>query len=139
VTPEAAVRQRILDLNTSAGARVYQLKLPQKLGTWPAVRVQAIDDPENYHLRGGSGMRKARVQVDCYSPEGTAETPYADVSTLAEEINGDDAGSGLSGFAGWIDDLYVSAMLRIDRRPLYEGGELRLVRMQMDYWVHYMT
>lgn len=146
MTVEEAVRQRILDLGTSAGSRVYMLKVPQQLATWPAVRVQLIDDPGDYHLRGGSGLKRARVQVDCYAPESSGGDPYATVVTLADQIDGDDAGSGLSGFAGSIEDVTVTGLFRIDRRPMYEaglgsgaasGGELRLVRMLLEYRAHY--
>lgn len=137
MTVEEAVRQRILNLNTSAASRVYMLKLPQKLATWPAVRVQLIDDPEDYHLRGGAGLKRARVQVDCYSPESSGGDPYATVTTLADEVDGDDAGSGLSGYTGMVEGIELSSVQRIDRRPDYEAGELRLVRMFLDYRVHY--
>jgi hypothetical protein len=139
VTVEEAVRQRIINLSTTAGTRVYMLKLPQQLSTWPAARVQLVVDPMGYHLRGGEGLSRARVQVDCYAPETPGGDPYATVATLATEINGDDAGSGLSGWTGTIDDVTVTGAFRFDRRPFYEPGEMRLVRIQMDFWVHYKT
>lgn len=139
------MRQRILDLNTSASTRVYPLKLPQQLATWPAVRVQLIDAPKDYHLRGGAGLYPAVVQVDAYAPESSGGDPYDTVTTLADEINGDDAGSGVSGWTGTVDDLQVTGAFLIDRRPMYEpgmgtgqtGGELRLVRMMLQYRMHY--
>jgi hypothetical protein len=137
VTVEGAVRQRIVNLSTNAGSRVYMLKLPQQLATWPAVRVQLIDDPMGYHLRGGEGISRARVQADCYAPEASASDPYATVATLADQINGDDAGSGLSGWTGAIEDVVIASAQRLDRRPFYEPGEMRLVRIQLDYWVYY--
>ena len=130
------MRQRVIDLNTSAGSRVHMLKLPQK-PTLPAVRVQVIDDPEQYHLRGGAGIARARVQVDSYAAEGSGTDPYETASGLADAIDGDDAGSGLSGFAGHVEDVFIASMQRIDRRPFYEAGELRLVRIQQDYYVDY--
>lgn len=130
------MRQRILDLSTTAGSRVYTMKLPQQLATWPAVRVQLVDDPMAYHLRGGLPS-KARVQVDCYAPETSGGDPYATVTTLAGQVNGDDAGSGLSAWTGVVEDVRVDLAERIDRRPFYEGGEHRLMRMQFDFWVSY--
>lgn len=148
MTVEEAVIERILALNTSAGTRVFMLKLPQKLATWPAARVQLIDDPEDYHLRGGSALGRARVQVDAYAPESSGGDPYATVAQLADEINGDDAGSGLSGWIGSFGSppLTITGLFRINRRTSYEpgggavatgGADLRLVRTQMDFWVHY--
>jgi hypothetical protein len=136
VTVEEAVRQRILDLITNAGSRVYMMNVPQQLSTWPAVRVQLVDDPGAYHLRGGLPS-EARVQVDCYAPETSGGDPYATVATLGSQVNGDDAGSGLSAWNGAIEDVRIDLAKRIGRRPFYEGGERRLMRMQFDFWVHY--
>jgi hypothetical protein len=140
VNVEEAVRQRILDLSTPAGSRVYMLKLPQR-PTLPAVRVQLIDDPEEYHLRGGSTFGRARVQVDCYDAESSGADPYGSVNDLAAAVNGDDAGSGLSGWRGELGSpaLTITGAFRVDRQALYEGEELRMVRMRLDFMVHYLT
>lgn len=148
MTPEEAVLGRILDLNTSAGTRVFMLKLPQKLATWPAARVQLISDPKEYHLRGGGSLGRAFVQVDSYAPESSGGDPYATVAQLADEINGDDAGSGLSGWIGSLGSpsLTITGLFQINRRSYYEpgggavatgGAELRLVRTEMAFRVFY--
>lgn len=139
MTPEEAVLGRIVDLNTTAGARVYMLRLAQQ-ATLPAVRVQVIDDLDGYHLRGGAGLKRARIQVDVFAQEASGTDPYAEAQDVADEINGDDAGSGLSGFMGHVGGspgLYVSAIFRVFRRADYESEELRQVRIQQDYMVHY--
>lgn len=141
MTPEEAVVARIVDLNTTAGTRVYQLRLEQS-ATLPAVRVQVIDDLDAYHLRGGAGLKRARVQVDAFAHETSGGDPYASAQALADAINGDDAGSGLSGFAGVIQGsgspgLEIAAIFRVFRRAEYESAELRQVRIQQDYDVHY--
>lgn len=139
MSPEEAVIERIKDLNTSAGQRVYNLKLPQR-PTLPAVRVQLISDPEEYHLRGGLKYGRARVQVDSYAQEDSGVDPYAQASDLADEINGDDAGSGLSG-GQWSSntspEFLVTGALRLDRRTAYTPDELRLVGISLDFQVHY--
>lgn len=141
MTPEEAVLARIVTLNTTAGSRVYQLRLEQQ-ATLPAVRVQLIDDLDAYHLRGGAGLKRSRVQVDAFAVESSGGDPYATAQLLADEINGDDAGSGLSGFAGFVQGagspgLDVAAIVRVFRRAEYESAELRQVRIQQDYIVHY--
>lgn len=137
--PEEAVIQRIKDLNTLAGQRVWNLKLPQR-PTLPAVRVQVISDPKDYHLRGGITLGRARIQVDAYADEAAGGDPYDIAQDLADQINGDDAGSGLSG-AQWDSavspNFEVTGAFRIDRSALYEPDELRLVRIRQDYDVHY--
>lgn len=140
MSPEEAVADRIMALNTSAGSRVWMLKLPQQ-PTLPAVRVQLVDDPEDYHLRGGSAHGRARVQVDAYAAEDSGADPYAVANALAEEINGDDAGSGLSG-AYWdtgSPTFRITGAFRLDRSVDYDPDERRLVRVRQDFAVHYST
>jgi hypothetical protein len=137
VTPETAIRDRIVALGTVAGSRVYLLVLPQS-PTLPAVRVQLIDDAGFAHLRGGgSDLRKARVQVDAYAREASGTDPYDVASGLADEINGDDAGSGLSGYRGTVSGMEIQSVAFVDRQPIYEADELRLVRVRQDFFVWY--
>jgi hypothetical protein len=137
VTPETAIRDRIVALGTAAGSRVYLLILPQS-PTLPAVRVQLIDDFGITHLRGGgSGLRTARVQVDAYAREGSGTDPYTVASDLADEINGDDAGSGLSGYRGTVSGMEIQSVAFVDRQALFEADELRLVRVRQDFFVWY--
>lgn len=149
VTPEEAVRQRILDLSTIAGTRVFTLKLPQKLATWPAACVQLVRDMRDYHLRGGSRIGKAFMWVKLYAPEASGVDPYARVVQLAGEIAGDEAGSGLNGWIGEFGSpaFRITGAFLISRGdPTYEpgegtgsdsGGELRIVLMPLYYRVHY--
>lgn len=132
-----AIRQRLAGMGTAAGARVYLMKLPES-ATYPAIRVQGIDDFGFVHLRGGgANLRRARVQVDAYSREASGVDPFTVASDLADEINGDDAGSGLSGFLGTVGGLEIAGVLNVDRQPLYEADELRLVRVRQDFFVWY--
>jgi len=139
VNVDQAVIYRIVALQTAAGARVYMLRLPQMPTTLPAVRVQLIDDPEEYHLRGGT-VGRARVQVDCFAEEGSGVDPYQDASDLADEVNGDDAGSGMSGWIGSVGSpptIEITGAFRLDRAASYDPDERRRVRMRMDFRVHY--
>jgi hypothetical protein len=137
VTPETAIRARIAALSTTASTRVYLLKLPQS-PTLPAVRVQLIDDFGFSHLRGGgSDLRRARVQVDAYSREASGVDPYETAAALADAINGDEAGSGLSGFTGTVDGMEITAIQFVNRQAMYEGDEQRLVRVSQDFFVWY--
>jgi hypothetical protein len=49
--------------------------------------------------------------------------------------------SGLRGFVGWSSGspaIYIGNVeVPADGAPDYEGGELRLVRMRHDYFVHW--
>lgn len=144
MTPEEAVRQRLLDISAVTaivGTRIYVDHLPQNEiteETPSAVLVQLVHEPTEYHLRGGL-RRVARVQVDAYVHDSGSD-PMGDVIELANAIHGDDAGSGLSGWTGntgGSPSLDITGILRIDRQRGYEPDELRLLRQRQDYWVHY--
>lgn len=138
MTPEEAVSFRLLDIaavTALASTRVYVDKLPQK-PTLPAVLVQLVHEPTDYHLRGGLRDR-ARVQVDAYAAD--TQDGYNAVMALADAIHGDDAGSGLSGWRGEVGSpaLTITGILRVERTRGYEPAELRLLRQRQDYWVHF--
>lgn len=135
MTVEQAVRERLVGDSAVAalvGARVYQLKLPQK-PTLPAVRVQLIDEPLFYHLRGGSRLIRSRVQTDCYV-NGEPSTAYAAVTALADAV---DAALSACVFkaGGSPAEISVEGVFRQSRGPGYEADELRLARVMQDYIV----
>lgn len=138
MTPEQAVAERIRTIGAVTavvGTRIYVERLPQS-PTFPAVLVQLVDEPRTYHLRGGIRDR-ARVQVDAYAQEASGVDAYGQVMALADAIQGDDAGSGLSGWAGEIGSpaFRVHGLQLIERTREYEPDELRLLRQRMDYWL----
>lgn len=140
MSPEQAVLERILTISAVTAlvsTRVYLAKMPQK-PTLPAVLVQLVHEPTQYHLRGGLRDR-ARVQVDAYAYEASGVDAYGQALALADAIHGDDAGSGLSGWAGEIGSpaMTIHAIERIQRVPEYEPDELRLHRQRQDYWVFF--
>lgn len=143
MTPEQAILERLLDLSAVTALvskRVSMLRLPQN-APLPAVRVQLISEPTSYHMRGGSGMYRSRVQVDAYAAEHSGEDPYDGATALGNAIHGDDAGSGLSGWQGLAGGsppaILVHAVMRVDRDVSYEAGEFRQVRCRQDYMVHW--
>jgi hypothetical protein len=141
VTVEDAVVDRLLSLSAVTAlvsSRVYLDKLPQS-PTYPCVRVQQISEPEDYHLRGGSTMKRARIQVDAFAREVSGVNAYALADTVASAIHGDEAGSGLSGWKGTIGSPAVDVLgaFRVDRRRLYDPDELRVLTMSQDYQVTY--
>lgn len=139
MTPEQAVLERLLSLapvTALVGTRIRQLKLRQG-ETLPAVRVQLVDDLTSAHLRGGTGQYVARVQVDAFAAESSGSDPYASVTSVADAIHGDDAGSALSGWAGDGEDIKIHACHRADRAVSYDGDELRQVRCRQDYLLHW--
>ncbi len=147
MTVEDAVVARLLSLaavtalvsaTDAAHARVYLDKLPQS-PLYPCVRVTLVSEPEDYHLRGGSAMKRARVQVDAFAKEVSGVNPYALADAVATAIHGDEAGSALSGWIGEIGSpaLEVLGCFRVDRRRMYDPDELRVLTMSQDYQVTY--
>lgn len=131
--------ERIRAVNTSAGARVYALVLPQDLETFPAARVQQIPSSRNQHLRGPNYPATTRVQVDSY-----AKT-LAAAEQLAAEVRGDGLGDSATGLFGWKADVGSPPAVRVlnvelprDGQVLYEHlGAQRLVRIMDEYIVHW--
>lgn len=144
MTIEAAIAERLLDISALTaliGDRVYQMKLRQG-AIYPAVRIQQISAQDEVHLRGPVGLERARIQVDAFMNE--VGSWYATCAAVADAIHGDGLGPSASGLHGWSGDIggspasiRVVLIERIDRRPDYEAGELRIVRIRQDYRVHW--
>lgn len=143
MTVEELIRDRIAELaavTSLVSTRIYLGKLPQS-PAYPCVRVQLVDDPRDYHLRGVNGFARARIQVDAFAKEGSGQDPYRQVASVSEAIDGDGTGSGLSGWAGLFGSpaFEVSGCFRIDRSWRYDPQELQVLTMSTDYAVFYRT
>lgn len=116
-------------------ARVYQLKLPQS-PTYPAVRVQLIDEPRDLHLRGGVNAIRSLVQVDAYANEFDSMNPdpYATSSILADAIDAALLGQVFTS-ADSPASVQVTSVMRTSRQPMYDPDELRVVRLMQEYVV----
>jgi Protein of unknown function (DUF3168) len=137
------VEEAVLDrLRTDAGiialvaSRVYQLQLPQS-PTFPAVRVQLIDEPLLYHLRGGGVLSRARVQTDAYAGPASGSDVYRDAAALADAITA--SLSGQRWDVGGTPARAVTGAFRVDRRALYEGADIQAARILQDWIVWSVT
>lgn len=146
MTVEEAITVRISALAAVvalAGSRVYLDKLPQS-PTYPAIRVQLVDDPASFHLRGPDGLSRARVQVDHYVDEAVSGSdPYASVEALETATRGDGLGTAATGLSGWIGSVgsppfVVRGCFRTNRLRRYDPDELRVLTMTTDYIVWYL-
>lgn len=146
--PEAAIVERLLDIGAVTAIvadRVFMLKLPQAENR-PSLRVQRIPGTRGQHLRGPDGTYRTRMQVDSYVAEAPGIDAYASITALADAVLGDGLGDNASGLFGWRGVLGGSPdMIRIhnievlngDTAPFYEPGELRQLRIEQDYMVHW--
>ena len=132
MTVEEAVCDHLLaDPGVSAlvGSRVYLMRFPQR-PTLPAIRVQLISEPKDYHLRGPNNTTTSRVQVDSVSEEASGFDPYAEAASVADAA--DNALSGVQFITGGVE---VTGSFRDTRMAMYEPDELRMVRILQDYMV----
>lgn len=144
MTPEEIIAARVAALPAVIALvddRVFLDKLPAAV-TFPAVRVQLIDDVGGYHLRGKNQPVRARVQVDAYVHETSGSDPYAGVTALADAIDGDGKGPAASGLSGWkgrvgSPPVVVHSCFRTSRLRRYDPDELNLLTMSQDYLVSY--
>ena len=135
----AGVRTRLLavtGVTTLVSTRVYSGKLPQS-PTFPAVLLQVIGDIETMHLRGGTNLHRARVQVDSISHEGSGGSRAQAVSLDAAVQGSYSAGAvtGLRGFKGTAGGVEIDAVIPAGVREGYDAEELRQYRVQRDYFV----
>lgn len=145
MTVEQIIADRVAELPTVValvGSRVYLDKLPHS-PTYPAVRVQLVDDVEpRYHTRGRNRPITARVQVDAFAHEASGVDPYAQVTALAEAIDGDGEGPAASGLSGWkgrvgSPSVTIHSCFRTSRLRRYDPDELNLLIQTQDYLVSY--
>lgn len=137
MTIEVAVYQRLLAtpaVTALVGTRVRQLRLAQS-DTLPAIRLQLVDDPTRYHLRGEINLSTALVQTDVYADETSGADPYATAITVAAAVHA--ALSGVAFVAGTPVALEVTAAFRRAREVSYEAEAKREVRVRQDYELWY--
>ncbi len=137
VRPEHAVIDRLLAtpaVTAIASTRIYAVVLPQDPVT-PAVVVQLIDEPSDYHLRGEDALTRARVQTDCYVKKASGVNPDLRAAELAEAVHAALSGQTFRN-AGSPLEIEVSSSFRVARvvqfvaQPEFQG-----VRVMQDYFV----
>lgn len=133
----AAVRVRILQIGAVTAlvnARVWTGPTFPQSPTLPGVKVMRVGGFETMHLKGASGLRWARAQVDII-----AATRAAAV-TVEEAIDGDGGGSGLTGWSGEIGSppFVVLAIEPLeDPRELFDPDERNEFRLMREYRVSF--
>lgn len=137
MTVVEAVRDRLLAisaLTAIVGQRVYSHLFPEN-AVAKSVRVQRIGTIEDAHLRGASGVARARVQVDSIA------NSLADAYAIDEAVHGHGDGSALGYWKGDIGSpaFSVLAVLPADVRDVYEPPPVEKYRVMRDYFVWFRT
>lgn len=135
MTAAEAVRTFLLTLTpvtALVNARITTLRWPQK-PTLPAVLVQQISDGQDPHLRGTSGLRRTRIQIDCLA------VAIKDARALDQAVIGTYTGGAATGLRGAVavvsGAVSIKAAQSIGYREVYEADELREARTIRDYEV----
>lgn len=133
MTVEEAVADKLLTtgaVTALVSTRITQLIVPQH-SAFPAIRVQLIDEPIRYHLRGNVDLTAARVQVDAFAKIGSSDA-YLSATTIADAVR--DALT-IEGWSVGSPSRLVQAAFLMSRRVMFESDEFRLVRVMQDFRV----
>lgn len=122
--------------------RVYSLTFGQE-PEWPAIRLQLVGHQEDPHLRGSTGLIRARVQVDCGAQRASGTDPFGEAHAVADAVHGEFSGGAPTGLAWFTGAVGGSPGVSIafchpqDKRELFDADELNIVRVTQDYLVAY--
>jgi len=106
------------------GNRVHWLVQPRSVTGFPYVNLTVVSDPRSYHMKGETGLRKTRVQVDAW-----AET-YEGAKAVADAVT-----DYLSGYSGAINGTAFQSIFIVGSRDLTDsttGEERQLFRISVD-------
>jgi hypothetical protein len=117
------------------GTRIYPLKIPQSISTYPSITYQMISQVPAHTLTGGAGYAESRIQYDIY-----AETkPAAD--SLDEILRNVLQGFPPAGNAGTMGSSTVSSvkadLLRELWEPSQDNSDKGWFRLSRDYWIRH--
>jgi hypothetical protein len=111
MTSTGIVRMRLealASVTDLVGTRIYETLLPQK-PTTPTIRLTPIAGaPEPLHLRGRVGVKRERVQVDCYADS------LLTARAVMRAVRGDTVGGVATGLIGWSGSIGGSPDTRVD-------------------------
>jgi hypothetical protein len=105
------------------GSRIYPLVLPQA-PMLPALAYTRISQGEQFTSNGPSGLRRVRIQLDCY-----AET-YDAARALADAVR-----NALNGWRDLSLGVQVAKLAPDSEQDLHED-EVGSYRVTMDFLVH---
>lgn len=133
---EEAIRAYLADQSAIVAqvkTRVFVEALPQSV-PYPAIRVKLVSDPREHHLRGQQKPTQARVQVDAYQDESSADA-YSRAAIVAQTVF-----AAIDGRKFTIDDgsppsRRVTGCFMVSRRSMREVGPPRLVRISQDFLI----
>jgi hypothetical protein len=111
-----ALRAHLIALETSAGARIYPVILPQS-PTLPALTYQRVSEPRQLTHDGVTALVESRYQVTAWAP--TYDAAAALAAAVGDGLHGFTGTMGAGGVFDGVDVASVRQELLVD---LYEPG-----------------
>lgn len=91
MTPEIAIRTRLLTVTTSANDRIYPIRMPPTHDqVFPLIVYQRISAPRIYAQDGDALLPEPRIQLSCWDDD------YDGVAQLRDEV--------VTALSGWRDE-----------------------------------
>jgi hypothetical protein len=116
--------------------RIWTFRFPQS-PTLPAVLVQQISDVQDPHLRGTTGMKWARIQIDVIAAT-VAVAREVDQAVMGR-YDGDTTGlRGTQAVVAGSPGVEIRQVLTDTYREMYDADELKQARVSRDYRVWYV-
>lgn len=142
MTVGEAIRAVLLEMpavTALVGQRIRIGKLRQSEPTFPVICVHRIDQHGAMHLRGASGIKEARVQVDSVAMEGSGVDHMAVAFAVDAAVDGPGDGTGLLGFTGSIGSptFTIHSVRPAGLRDGYDADELKQFKVMRDYTVRF--
>lgn len=118
--------------STTAGSRVYPIRLPQD-ATYPAATVQLVSEPKDDDHGGLTGESEARWTITAWSPNALeAQTLAAEIEDAMATLPGTTLGDYAVAYVGHEGgpDLFDA-----DAGPIERGGAVGLFQCPRDYMI----
>jgi len=123
MTPEEAVYARLIALATTAGDRLFPLRMPQPPPVRPLIVYQRISAPRQYTQDGDTGLVEPRVQLTLWADKYTA------MMVLYNEVR--------VGFSGHKDDAagmqHTFLMFELEEWEEQSGMYRKMVDLQIGF------
>lgn len=110
------------DISSTVATRVYPIQLPQK-PTLPAIRYNTITDVRYPTTPNTKGLRRPRIQIDCYA------TTYAAAVQLAEYVE-----ARLDSYRGAAGATSIQGAFLVNGDEFFEDDKKAYV-ISRDYFV----
>lgn len=123
MSPEEALKTRLVTAATAAGSRIYPLRMPQQDTTFPLIVYKRISGPRIYAQEGDTLLIEPRIQLNIWAAK------FEVVYDLAIQVK--------SALSGWRDDSvgvqHCFLMFELDEWEEVTGLYRKMLDAQIGY------